>query len=364
MCVCVCVFRTRPCLRFSWSGLCSVFRPRLQRYRSGLSDTLSVPFLGRASSFTGQDCQTDLVFLFSATSPALPVRTVRLSVPSLGHASSFTRQDRQTDSVFLLLATPPALPVRIVRQTQCSFSWPRLQLYRSGSSDRLSVPFFGHASSFTGQDCQTHSVFLFSATPPALPVRTVRHTQCSFSRPRLQLYPSGLSDTLSVPSLGHACSFTGQDCQTDSVLLLLATPPALPVRTVRHTQCSFFRPRLQLYRSGLSDTLSVTFLGHASNRGPGLFFVVLFPPSLSRLLFYRSGLSDLMFLFSATLPALLAETVGFSVPPQSVPARTVGFIVPPQSVPARTVGFSVPPQSVPARTVGFSVPPQSAPLGQ
>ena len=170
--------------------------------------------------------------------------------------------------MILLLATPPALPVRIVRQTQCSFSRPRLQLYRSGLSDTLSVPSLGHASSFTGQDCQTHSVFLLSATPPALPVRTVRRsvpslghassftgqdcqTQCSFSRPRLQLYRSGLSDAVfllsatppalpvrtvrrSVPSLGHASSFTGQDCQT---------------------QCSFSRPRLQLYRSGLSDAV-------------------------------------------------------------------------------------------------------------
>ena len=223
---------------------CSFSRPRLQLYRSGLSDRLSVPFFGHVSSFTGQNCQTQCAFSWPRLQLYRSGLSDRLSVPSLGHAPSFTGQDCQTLSVFLLPATPPALSVRNVRHNQCSFSRPRLQIYRSGLSDRLSVASLGHASSFTGQDCQT---------------------QCSFSGPRLQLYRSGLSDTLSVPSLGHASSFTGQDCQTHSVflffghassftgqdcqkhsvLLLSATPPALPVRTIRNTQCYFSRSRLQ-----------------------------------------------------------------------------------------------------------------------
>ena len=142
----------------------------------------------------------------------------------------------------LLSATPPIFLVRAVR---------------------LSVPYLGHASNVTGQDCQTDSVFLLSATPPALPVRTVRRTQCSFSRPRLLPFRPGLSCCCCFFRTRPRLQFSWSEL-SDSVFLLSATPPALPVRTVRQTQCYVSRSHFQPFR-------------------PGLFFVVLFSPSLPRL---------------------------------------------------------------------------------
>ena len=169
------------------------------------------PGLSDRLSFTGQDCQTDSVSLLSATPPIFLVRAVRLSVPYLGHASNVTGQDCQTDSVFLFSATPPTFQAR-TELLLLFFSYsatPPIFLVRAV---RLSVPSLSHASSFTGQDCQTDSVLRFSVTLPTFPARTV--FCCSFFP--FSATPLALpvrTVRLSVHPLSHAPTFTGQDCQ-------------------------------------------------------------------------------------------------------------------------------------------------------